>query len=68
MRMMIDGWREDANEGPYDILMVRDDWEIFQLDAFSAVSLTDPGGERTRHASVAEAKEAAYQRGCKRPC
>ena len=46
MRMMIDGWREDANEGPYDILMVRDDWEIFQLDAFSAVSLTDPGGER----------------------
>ena len=64
---MIDGWREDINEGPYDRLLVRGGWEIFQLDAKSPVKLTDPGGESTGHKTVEEAKAAAYRRGCSVP-
>lgn len=66
---MINGWREDFNEGPYDYLAVRDGWEIFQNRAWlrDPFVLTSPSGKKTKHQSERAAKEYAYGHGCPRP-
>lgn len=64
---MINGWREDFNEGPYDYLAVREGWEIFQNRSGDRFRLTSPKRERSLHSTEAAAKEAAYAAGCSRP-
>jgi hypothetical protein len=60
---MIDGWREDFNEGPYDYLAVRDGWEIFSHSS-EKYEVTSPDGAKRSFATVKEAKEYAYENGC----
>jgi len=64
---MINGWREDFNEGPYDYLAVRDGWEIFQQSWRDKFRLKSPEGIVSLHNTEKEAKEYAYEGGCSRP-
>ena len=64
---MINGWREDFNEGPYDYLAVIEDWQIFQRAYRDKFRLTSPKQVVTHHDSAQAAKEAAYVGGCSRP-
>jgi len=63
---MINGWRHDINEGPYDYLAVRDGWEIFSLDG-GEYRVTDPKGGETTFPDEQQALEFAYASGCSRP-
>lgn len=64
---MVDGWREDFNEGPYDYLAVRDGWEIFQGRSHEPFRVTSPERVVTNHGTEKQAKEHAYANGCSRP-
>lgn len=64
---MINGWREDFNEGPYDYLAVRDGWEIFQGNFGDKFKVTAPNQEFQLFTTEKLAKEHAYENGCSKP-
>jgi hypothetical protein len=66
---MIDGWREDFNEGPYDYLAVRDDWEIFcKNTSQDKYRVKQMNSQITIYCNTLnEAKEHAYKNGCSKP-
>lgn len=64
---MIDGWREDFDEGPYDYLAVRDGWQIFQNRCGDKFRVSSPERAVSHHETEALAKEHAYANGCSKP-